>query len=103
MKFPDLHFSRYYNNILVALHPLFGAGEDNGTRDNAAGAVARMITAKPHALPLNQVYTMTFHYINHLIYVINSVSVFCYAEGISWYFTFESILEMVPSASKAYE
>lgn len=50
----------YYNNILVALHSLFGAGEDNGTRDNAAGAVARMITSHPHVLPLNQVDSMVF-------------------------------------------
>jgi hypothetical protein len=47
---------QYYNSILVALHPLFGTGEtDNGVRDNAAGAVARMINAQPNALPLNQV------------------------------------------------
>ncbi|CAM6009508.1 unnamed protein product [Sphagnum balticum] len=47
---------QYYNSILVALHPLFGAGEtDNGVRDNAAGAVARMINAQPNALPLNQI------------------------------------------------
>jgi len=44
----------------VALHPLFGAGEDSGTRDNAAGAVARMITSHPHVLPLNQVDAMVF-------------------------------------------
>jgi hypothetical protein len=64
VRFLDFHLFRHYNNILVALHPLFGAAEDNGTRDNAAGAVARMITTKPHALPLNQVDTMFPHYID---------------------------------------
>lgn len=86
----DFHFSRHYNNILVALHPLFGAGEDNGTRDNAAGAVARMITTKPHVLPLNQVDTMVFHHINHAIHVINLIlsflsMLFCWS-GIRWFY-----------------
>ncbi|KAJ7247679.1 hypothetical protein O6H91_Y377800 [Diphasiastrum complanatum] len=46
---------QYYNNILVGLNPLFGEGEENAVRDNAAGAVARMILAQPQALPLSQV------------------------------------------------
>jgi len=47
---------KYYNDILCALHPLFGDSEtDDAVRDNAAGAVARMIMAQPHAIPLNQV------------------------------------------------
>ena len=75
-RFLDLLFSRHYNTILVALHPLFGAGEDNGTRDNAAGAVARMITTKPHVLPLNQVNTLIFYSINNAIHVIKLMSRF---------------------------
>eukprot|EP01018_Ginkgo_biloba_P037641 Gb_34116 [translate_table: standard] len=47
---------KYYNNILCALYPLFGETEtDDAVRDNAAGAVARMIMAQPHAIPLSQV------------------------------------------------
>ena len=38
-----------------ALHPLFAAGEDAGTRDNAAGAVGRIISALGPQLPLQQV------------------------------------------------
>lgn len=38
------------------LHPLFGESEpDDAVRDNAAGAVARMIMVHPEAIPLNQV------------------------------------------------
>nr|ATG70913.1 ARM repeat superfamily protein [Juniperus phoenicea] len=47
---------KYYNDVLCALHPLFGDLEtDDAVRDNAAGAVARLIMAQPHAVPLNQV------------------------------------------------
>ena len=50
---------RYYNNILFSLHPLFGQNEpDEGVRDNASGAVARMIMAQPHAIPFSQVVLM---------------------------------------------
>ncbi|CAM6083186.1 unnamed protein product [Calypogeia fissa] len=46
----------YYQNILVGMYPLFAESEtDDGVRDNAAGAVARMIGAHPQAIPLNQV------------------------------------------------
>ncbi|OAE28961.1 hypothetical protein AXG93_2960s1400 [Marchantia polymorpha subsp. ruderalis] len=46
----------YYMSILTALHPLFTDREtDNGVRDNAAGAVARMIKANAQAIPLSQV------------------------------------------------
>lgn len=48
--------SRYYADILRALYPLFGESEpDFAVRDNAAGAVARMIMVQPQAIPLNQV------------------------------------------------
>ncbi|CAM8919178.1 unnamed protein product [Rhodiola kirilowii] len=47
---------KYYENVLRALHPLFGVAEpDDAVRDNAAGAVARMIMVHPEAIPLNQV------------------------------------------------
>ncbi|KAM7270140.1 hypothetical protein ACFE04_029354 [Oxalis oulophora] len=47
---------KYFSEILRGLHPLFGASEpDNAVRDNAAGAVARMIMAHPQSIPLNQV------------------------------------------------
>lgn len=39
------------------LFPLFGESEpDNAVRDNAAGAVARMIMVYPESIPLNQVF-----------------------------------------------
>ncbi|KAJ1686897.1 hypothetical protein LUZ63_018287 [Rhynchospora breviuscula] len=47
---------RYYGDVLRALYPLFGDSEsDDAVRDNAAGAVARMILVQPQAIPLNQV------------------------------------------------
>ncbi|KAL9258418.1 putative importin subunit beta-4 [Drosera capensis] len=47
---------RYYVDILRGLSPLFSESEpDNAVRDNAAGAVARMIMVHPEAIPLNQV------------------------------------------------
>ncbi|KAL5999458.1 hypothetical protein ACLOJK_037743 [Asimina triloba] len=47
---------RYYNDILRWLYPLFGESEpDDAVRDNAAGAVARMIMVNPQSVPLNQV------------------------------------------------
>lgn len=47
---------KYYSDILRGLHPLFGESEpDNAVRDNAAGAVARMIMVHPESIPLNQV------------------------------------------------
>ncbi|KAJ6804510.1 putative importin subunit beta-4 isoform X1 [Iris pallida] len=47
---------KYYGDILRALYPLFGESEpDYAVRDNAAGAVARMIMVQPQSIPLNQV------------------------------------------------
>ncbi|KAL7119547.1 hypothetical protein ACP275_02G069900 [Erythranthe tilingii] len=47
---------KYYTDVLSRLHPLFGESEpDNAARDNAAGAVARMIMAHPDSIPLGQV------------------------------------------------
>ncbi|XP_057430395.1 uncharacterized protein LOC130723389 [Lotus japonicus] len=47
---------KYYDNVLRGLHPLFGESEpDDAVRDNAAGAVARMIMVHPESIPLNQV------------------------------------------------
>lgn len=48
--------SGYYADILCALYPLFGKSEpDYAVRDNAVGAIARMIMVQPQAIPLNQV------------------------------------------------
>ncbi|KAF3435189.1 hypothetical protein FNV43_RR22276 [Rhamnella rubrinervis] len=47
---------KYYGDILRGLYPLFGESEpDDAVRDNAAGAVARMIMVHPESIPLNQV------------------------------------------------
>ncbi|KAB1207042.1 putative importin subunit beta-4 [Morella rubra] len=47
---------KYFGDILRGLFPLFGESEpDNAVRDNAAGAVARMIMVHPESIPLNQV------------------------------------------------
>ncbi|XP_015062206.1 importin-4 [Solanum pennellii] len=47
---------KYYGDALRGLYPLFGEAEpDNAVRDNAAGAVARMIMVHPETIPLNQV------------------------------------------------
>ncbi|CAK9160526.1 unnamed protein product [Ilex paraguariensis] len=47
---------KYYGDVLRGLYPLFGESEpDDAVRDNAAGAVARMIMAHPESIPLNQV------------------------------------------------
>lgn len=48
--------NRFYGDILRGLYPLFGDSEpDDAVRDNAAGAIARMIMVHPQAIPLNQV------------------------------------------------
>lgn len=41
--------------VLAALHTLFSADEAAGARDNAVGAVGRIMLAVPQALPLGQV------------------------------------------------
>ncbi|CAI5510371.1 unnamed protein product [Closterium sp. Naga37s-1] len=46
---------RHYPDILLGLHPLFSADEDDDVRDNATGAVARMIASGGAAMPLEQV------------------------------------------------
>lgn len=47
---------KYYDDILRGLYPLFGESEpDDAVRDNAAGAIARMIMVHPESIPLNQV------------------------------------------------
>lgn len=51
--------ARYYGDVLRSLYPLFGESEpDDAVRDNAAGAVARMIMVHPESIPLNQVYNL---------------------------------------------
>ncbi|XP_071729841.1 probable importin subunit beta-4 [Rutidosis leptorrhynchoides] len=47
---------KYFGDVLRGLYPLFGETEpDDAVRDNAAGAVARMIMAHQESVPLNQV------------------------------------------------
>lgn len=47
---------KYFGDVLRGLYPLFGESEpDDAVRDNAAGAVARMIMAHQDSIPLNQV------------------------------------------------
>lgn len=47
---------KYYGDILRTIYPLFGESEpDDAVRDNAAGAIARMIMVHPESIPLNQV------------------------------------------------
>jgi len=45
----------YFGPLLQALQPLFSEEEEAGARDNAAGAVARMLAAAPGALPLEAI------------------------------------------------
>ncbi|CAK9160525.1 unnamed protein product [Ilex paraguariensis] len=53
---------KYYGDVLRGLYPLFGESEpDDAVRDNAAGAVARMIMAHPESIPLNQVFFLFYH------------------------------------------
>jgi len=60
---------------LRGLHPLFSESEpDNAVRDNAAGAVARMIMVHPEAIPLNQVRIHALYRFK-LLEKINSFSV----------------------------
>ncbi|KAL1539192.1 importin-4 [Salvia divinorum] len=48
--------TKYNADVLSRLHPLFGDSEpDNAVKDNAAGAVARMIMSHPENIPLHQV------------------------------------------------
>lgn len=57
----ETDISSEYNNILGALHPLFEApvegapSKKDNARDNACGAVARMIIKNQAAVPLDQV------------------------------------------------
>lgn len=41
--------------LLAGLHTMFREDEAAGARDNAVGAVGRIMMALPHALPLAQV------------------------------------------------
>ena len=47
--------SGFMQQVLMALHPMFGEEEEPGARDNAAGAVGRMLLAYGGNLPLEQV------------------------------------------------
>lgn len=45
----------HVQQLLQALHPLFREEEEAGPRDNAAGAVGRMLLAMGGALPVEQI------------------------------------------------
>jgi len=45
----------HFQQLLGAMQPLFAAEEDDATRDNGCGAVARMIVAAPASVPLPSV------------------------------------------------
>lgn len=78
--FPPYIKNRYYGDILRGLYPLFGDSEpDDAVRDNAAGAVARMIMVNPQSIPLNQV-SFNFIFLNLWI-IIPFVSLL-----VSWLF-----------------
>jgi hypothetical protein len=47
--------SSFMQQVLLALHPMFSEEEEPGARDNAAGAVGRMLLAFGGSLPLEQV------------------------------------------------
>ncbi|KAI3752743.1 hypothetical protein L2E82_24780 [Cichorium intybus] len=52
-------FIRYFDDVLPCIYPLFEESEeDHAVRDNAAGAIAKMITAHRNAVPLYQVLPM---------------------------------------------
>ncbi|KAK4518253.1 uncharacterized protein ATC70_001605 [Mucor velutinosus] len=51
----EVDLSSHYPELLTALSPLFSNQTLPNTIDNAAGAVARLILARPNAVPLDQV------------------------------------------------
>jgi hypothetical protein len=51
----QMDLSSQYPVILTALYPLFQGQPVPNITDNATGAVARLITARPEAVPLDQV------------------------------------------------
>ncbi|PIA47429.1 hypothetical protein AQUCO_01400235v1 [Aquilegia coerulea] len=64
---------KYYGEILRGLHPLFGESEpDDAVRDNAAGAVARMIMVRPDSIPLNQILSLVPELVNLVAQVVVS-------------------------------
>ncbi|KAB2620412.1 importin-4-like [Pyrus ussuriensis x Pyrus communis] len=64
---------KYYGDILRGLYPLFGESEpDDAVRDNAAGAVARMIMVHPESIPLNQILSLVPELINVFAQVVAS-------------------------------
>lgn len=47
--------TQFMPQLLTALHNMFRSDEAAGAQDNAVGAVGRIMTAVPEALPLGQV------------------------------------------------
>lgn len=55
-----------------ALHPLFRAEEDPGTRDNAAGAVGRIIATIGSQVPLEQVpFRLSIHALQDVVWLLD--------------------------------
>ncbi|XP_024967682.1 importin-4-like isoform X3 [Cynara cardunculus var. scolymus] len=53
---------KYFGDVLRGLYPLLGESEpDHAVRDNAAGAVAKMITSHQDSVQLDQVLPALFH------------------------------------------
>nr|AAP06844.1 unknown protein [Oryza sativa Japonica Group] len=64
---------KYYGDILHGLHRLFADSEpDDAVRDNAAGAIARMIMVQPQSIPLNQILPLVPDVINAFAQVVVS-------------------------------
>jgi hypothetical protein len=54
---------------LRRLSPLFGESEpDDAVRDNAAGAVARMIMVHPELIPLNEVILLMTFFVTYYVF-----------------------------------
>lgn len=63
VEYSDADLSSQYVNLLTALQPFFNAPEHSApavynARDNAAGAISRMVIKNPGALPLEQVISV---------------------------------------------
>lgn len=60
IEYSEVDLSPHYTSILAALRPLFGVSPESSpailnAKDNAAGAVGRMIVKNAAALPLDQI------------------------------------------------
>ncbi|KAK9167521.1 hypothetical protein Scep_002712 [Stephania cephalantha] len=65
---------KYYGEILRGLYPMFAESEPDAVRDNAAGAVARMIIVQPNSIPLNQILSLVPELVNLFAQVVVSAA-----------------------------